>query len=120
MKRWHDTLLPGELREHGAGRRSARDWLVDVAMWLIAAAIGFAAFVPTASEHGPAMGLLDFALGVVSLVALWSRRARPGEVGALTAAASIASAWAGGAAVIAGFNVENRVQIALLVQDAAR
>src|SRR4051794_4652866 len=108
MTRWHDTLLPGDLRDGDAGRRSARDWLVDVAMWLIAAAIGLAAFAPTASHHGPALGLLDFGLGVVALVALWWRRSRPGAVGALAAGASIVSAWAGGAAVIAGFNVALR------------
>ena len=37
LPRWQRMLLPGELRDGARGRRSARDWVVDVAMYAIAA-----------------------------------------------------------------------------------
>ena len=33
LPRWQRMLLPGELRDGDGGRRSARDWVVDVAMY---------------------------------------------------------------------------------------
>jgi hypothetical protein len=32
LPRWQRMLLPGELRDGARGRRSARDWVVDLAM----------------------------------------------------------------------------------------
>jgi signal transduction histidine kinase len=106
--RWHHTLLPGELRDNPDGRRSARDWVVDVLLYLIALGIGAVVLAESWEEHGDAMVLVDLALGVASLVALWWRRSHPGAVGVLTAAASIVSAAAAGPWVVAGFNVALR------------
>ncbi|MDX6677558.1 MAG: hypothetical protein QOE31_1610 [Solirubrobacteraceae bacterium] len=106
--RWHNALLPGALRENPDGRRSARDWLVDILMLLIAVGVGLFVLLDSWSEHGQAMALVDIALGVVSLVALWWRRSHPAAVGVLTAAASVISGLAGGPALIAGFNVALR------------
>ncbi len=106
--RWQNALLPGELREHSDGSRSARDWMVDTLMYLIAIGVGALNLLDTWDAHSDAMAFVDIVLGVVCLVALWWRRAHPGAVGVLTATASIVSSSAGGAALIAGFNVALR------------
>jgi len=106
--RWHHALLPGALREHPDGRRSARDWAVDVLMLVIAVAVGLFVLLESWSEHETAMAVVDIALGVACVVALWWRRSHPAAVGVLTAAASIVSGLAGGPALIAGFNVALR------------
>ncbi len=121
--RWHHALLPGALRDHPDGRRSARDWLVDVAMLVIAVTVGVLLLMDTWSEHGDAMAFVDIALGVVSVVALWWRRSHPAAVGVLTTAASVIAAGAGGPALIAGFNValrgSRRAILAVLALTAA-
>jgi signal transduction histidine kinase len=106
--RWHHQLLPGELREHPDGRRSARDWIVDALMYLVAFGIGVAALADTWDAHGDVMAIVDVGLGVAALIALWWRRSHPGRVGVLTVAASIVSAAAGGPGLVAGFNVALR------------
>jgi signal transduction histidine kinase len=106
--RWHDALLPGELRDDPKGRRSARDWLVDVLMYLIAVGVGIAVLLDTWKQHGDWALLLDIALGLAAFVALWWRRARPDAVGAITAAASIVSGLAAGPALLGAFNVALR------------
>lgn len=106
--RWHHALLPGALREQPDGRRSARDWLVDILMLVIAVALGLVILLDTWSEHGQALALVDIALGIVALVALWWRRSHPAAVGVLTTALSVISGFAGGPALIAGFNVALR------------
>jgi hypothetical protein len=106
--RWHRPLLPGELRDDADGRRSARDWVVDAVMALVALVVGLAVLADSWDAHSPAMRVVDVAIGLASFVALRWRRARPDAVGALTAAASICSAFAGGPALVAGFNVALR------------
>jgi signal transduction histidine kinase len=106
--RWHNPLLPGELRENPDGRRSARDWVVDALMYLIAIGVGIAVAVDTWDVHGELMMLVDLGLGVACLIALWWRRSHPGRIGVLTAAASIVSGLAAGPALVAGFNVALR------------
>jgi hypothetical protein len=53
-----------------AGRRSARDWIVDVAMFFLAAGIGIYILVETWRDHDGVEVLLDFVLGVAEGVAL--------------------------------------------------
>jgi signal transduction histidine kinase len=106
--RWHHPLLPGELRDDFDGRRSARDWIVDVLMYLAAIGLGIFILASTWAGHGDAMVVVDLVLGVASLVVLWWRRSRPELVGAATAAASIVSGLAAGAALVAAFNVALR------------
>jgi signal transduction histidine kinase len=106
--RWHDALLPGELRDGPQGRRSARDWLVDVLMYLIAVGVGVVVLADSWEQHSDWMLLLDAGLGVAALVLLWWRRARPTAVGVVTAAASIVSGLAAGPALLGAFNVALR------------
>jgi signal transduction histidine kinase len=106
--RWQNALLPGELRDDSDGGRSARDWIVDLLMYAIALGVSAGALAEAWDEHSGALLLVDLALGVVSLVALWWRRSHPGAVGMLTSAASIVSGGAAGPWLIAGFNVALR------------
>jgi signal transduction histidine kinase len=108
MTRWQEALLPGELQEQPDGRRSARDWVVDVVMYLIAIGVGTVVAADSWDEHSEPLMLLDLVLGVAALISLWWRRSRPGAVGVLTAAASIVSGLAAGPALLAGFNVALR------------
>jgi signal transduction histidine kinase len=108
MPRWHHALLPGELRDDPDGRRSARDWIVDALLYLIAFGIGIAVLADNWDEHGDVMLIVDVVLGVASLIALWWRRSHPGTVGVVTAAASIVSATAAGPWAVATFNVALR------------
>jgi hypothetical protein len=91
-----------------AGRRSARDWIVDVAMFVLAAGIGIYILVETWGDHDGVEVLLDFVLGVAAWLALWFRRSRPTEVAVFAVAASAFSALAAGPGVIALFNAAIR------------
>jgi signal transduction histidine kinase len=106
--RWQEALLPGELSDRADGRRSARDWIVDVLMYIIAITVGALALADTWEEHGGVMAAVDIALGVVGLVALWWRRSHPGPVAVLTTVFSAVSGAAAGPGIIAGFNVALR------------
>ena len=105
--RWHRALLPGDLRDDPDGR-SPRDWIVDAIMVLVAIGVGMVVFADSESAHSEGMAFLDVILGVVALIALWWRRRYPAAVGVFTASLSIVSAFAGGPALIAGFNVALR------------
>jgi len=105
---WHLPLLPGDLREQPDGHRTARDWVVDGLVFLLALGISAVVLADSWSEHGPLLLAVDLTLGVVALGLVWLRRARPDAVGVLTAVASICSAGAGGPAAVALFNVALR------------
>jgi signal transduction histidine kinase len=94
--------------EDAHGRRSARDWIVDVAMFCLAAGIGIFILVETWDDHDGVEVLLDFVLGAAALLALWFRRSRPTEVAVFTVVASSFSALAGGPGVVALFNAAIR------------
>ena len=106
--RWQNALLPGELRENPDGRRSMRDWIVDVLMFLIAVGVGILVFADTEDAHGELAALGDLVAGVVALIALGWRRSRPTAVGVFTTALAVVSAFAAGPALIAGFNIALR------------
>ena len=101
-----DRLLPGELREAPDGRRSARDWVVDVALFAVAVGLGVALLADGWSEHSELGAVLDIVAGIVSLLALWVRRTRPVAVIGLVAA--IFSGLAAGASLVALFNAALR------------
>jgi hypothetical protein len=66
LARWQRSLLPAGLYEASEGGRSARDWLVDVLMSLIAVGIGVALLVSTWDEHSGVGYVVDIALGAAS------------------------------------------------------
>jgi signal transduction histidine kinase len=119
LARWQRWVLPGGLFEPSDGRRSARDWVVDVLMALIALGISVAVLAMTWEEHDGLTYLLDLMLGAVAFAALWFRRSRPFAVGMLTGLASIVSAAAGGPALIALFNTALRATWRQLVAVSA-
>ena len=53
VPRWQRRLLPGELVGTAGGRRSARDRVVDVLLFLFAAAGGILIVAVTAPDHNP-------------------------------------------------------------------
>jgi signal transduction histidine kinase len=106
--RWHNALLPGELGDNPDGRRSARDWIVDVLMAIVAIVVGALVLADTWGEHSDAMAAIDIVLGVVALVSLWWRRSHPAAVGLLTATLSAISGAAQGPGLIGGFNIAVR------------
>ena len=106
--RRHHWLLPGELRDDADGRRSARDWFVDLLMFLVAAnAAGTTLLADDWDPRGQLIAALDILLGVACLAALWWRRSHPDAVGIL-GAASLLSELAVVAGLIAVFNVALR------------
>jgi signal transduction histidine kinase len=108
LPRWQRMLLPGELRDGARGRRSARDWVVDLAMYAIAAGLSALVIGATASDHNDLEFVIDFVLGAVAFVAIWFRRSHPLAVGVTAGALSLVSGVAGGPALVALFNVAVR------------
>jgi signal transduction histidine kinase len=114
--RWQRRLLPGTMVDGPGARRSLRDWAVDVLITLVSLGIGVVALHDTWTQHagtsgshpGPAILalpiLLDIALGIASLAALWDRRRHPVGVAAFVIAASAFSALSAGAALAVLFN----------------
>jgi signal transduction histidine kinase len=108
LPRWQRMLLPGELRDGGRGRRSARDWVVDLAMYASAAGLSALVVGATAGDHSELEWVIDAVLGAIAFVAVWFRRSHPLAVGVVTGVCSVASALAGGPALVALFNVAVR------------
>ncbi|MBS1888491.1 MAG: sensor histidine kinase [Actinobacteria bacterium] len=89
-------------------RRSLRDWGVDALVTVVALGLGVIALHDTWGAHGTAAWVIDIALGVASLVALWERRRHPVGVAAFVIPASAVSALAGGAGLAVLFNAAIR------------
>src|SRR5262245_10007119 len=118
IQRWQRQLLPGELSE-SPGARSARDWLVDSALFAVAVILGVVTLVQTWDDHGVFLLVLDIAAGSAACFALWLRRSRPVEVGTLAVVAGAFSALAGVAALFAVFGVALRASRRALILIAA-
>ena len=97
VPRWQRRLFPGELVGTAGGRRSARDRVVDVLLFLFAAAGGILFVAVTAPDHNPLTFVLDVAFGAVACVALFFRRSRPVAVALYAVPVSALSAMAGSA-----------------------
>jgi signal transduction histidine kinase len=106
---WHRLVLPAGVRQSGEVKRSARDWLVDVTMFVVAVAVGVLVLAQSWSQHPGASGALDVVGGTVACLALWQRRRYPLGVALLTFSLSAVCAFAAGAALVAGFNAAIRV-----------
>ena len=108
LARWQRMLLPGELRDDVDGRRSARDWVVDVAhVPRRGRPSAGSSLVTTWDDHGrPRRSSSTSRSARSTFVALWWRRSLPVAVGVATGIASIVSAAASGPALlVACFNV---------------
>jgi signal transduction histidine kinase len=101
-------MLPGALLESSSGKRSTRDWIVDVTMYVVALAVGGVALGTTAERHSEEMVFVDLVIGIGTLIALWWRRRYPFTVALVTIIPGAVSAFAGGAGLIALFNVALR------------
>lgn len=108
VARWQRRLLPAELIEAADGRRSPRDWVVDILLVLAALTIGGLGLSETWSDHSEAMALVDIVAGTAVCLSLWVRRSHPGEVAVAAVIIAAFSAMAGGAVVIAVFNAALR------------
>jgi signal transduction histidine kinase len=101
-------MLPAELLGAPGARRSLRDWLVDVTLFIVALAIGLFVVGVGKAGRSPALWVLDVGGGLAALVAIWWRRAHPVGVAVLAIAAGAVSGLAGGAALVALFNLAVR------------
>jgi signal transduction histidine kinase len=103
-----NTFLPAELHEDPSGRRSARDWLVDLHLIGFAIAVGAITLAETWSERGTIALIVDLAVGSLALLALWFRRSHPVGVAVIAVLGSGVSALAAGAGLVALFNAAIR------------
>jgi signal transduction histidine kinase len=116
-------LPPGDLGRPAL--RSVRDWMVDVALMLIAALVGLLVFSGSYSgavHHvSDAQVVLDLALGVVAVGALWWRRRFPIQIAVGLACFSAVSSSASVAGLIALFTVavHRRTSVAAAVAVGA-
>ena len=111
VARWQRILLSGGLLEPGEGRRTVRDWVVDLAIFAVAIASGVYVLSSTWDQHSTAMAVLDIALGVVACGSLWWRRERPGMVAAIAIPLSAVSGLAAMAPLPALFNAAIRLPL---------
>jgi signal transduction histidine kinase len=106
VDRWQRSLLPGGMVAGPGAPRSARDWTVDVLATLVSVVGGV---VLIAIQHyDDARWMLDATLGIATVVALWWRRRRPVGIAVGAMLASIVSASAGVAGLIALFSATTR------------
>jgi len=111
VARWQRILLSGGLLEPGEGRRTVRDWVVDLAIFAVALASGVYVLSSTWDQHSPAIAALDIALGLVACGSLWWRRERPGMVAAIAIPLSAVSGLAAMAPLPALFNAAIRLPL---------
>ncbi|MFE4667871.1 sensor histidine kinase [Streptomyces sp. NPDC056716] len=90
----------------GRPRRTARDWVVDFALFLMAAFIG-ALEADNLSGYGlsPEAAGLDQLVGALACAAIWLRRRWPVGLAIALLVAGLASSTAGGASLVALFTV---------------
>jgi signal transduction histidine kinase len=101
------------------GRRTARDWVVDGALFAVAVAAGIYVLADTWDQHSPAVAALDIALGTVACGALWLRRGHPLGVALVTVTLSAVSALAAMAPLPAVFNAAIRLPLRQVAAIAA-
>ncbi|MBB5961764.1 sensor histidine kinase [Planomonospora venezuelensis] len=107
--RW---LLPGSLRdaqrrERPRVRRSTRDWIVDIVIFLLSVGMGLVTAEQVQAEPGlpEPLRVADQLLGAVACIAIWLRRRWPVGLTLVLIPVSFVSAVSGGAALAALFTV---------------
>lgn len=109
----HLSMLPAVLRadppltpDSAHLPRSTRDWIVDVAAFLVAIAVGaIVVLISSGSQSNRPVLIADLACGAVACLALWLRRRWPAGVAVALVPLAAFSAAATGATGIALFNV---------------
>ncbi|MER7489317.1 histidine kinase [Streptomyces sp. NPDC126497] len=100
-------LDPGAARSGRRPRRTARDWAVDFACFLLAVLVGLADTEALRDNHDVPHGLAvaDQVLGALSCAAVWLRRRWPFALAAAMVPVSFVSETSGGVALIALFTL---------------
>ncbi|WP_246278413.1 sensor histidine kinase [Phytohabitans rumicis] len=112
MSTEYRALLPGSLLAEpdpdagGVARRTPRDWVVDVLVFVLAVGVALA-MAAIGYEEGvdPGRNTLDLLLGLLSCGALWLRRRWPVGVALALSAVGVYAATSIGAAVVGYFTV---------------
>ncbi|MFJ5832722.1 sensor histidine kinase [Streptomyces sp. NPDC093089] len=108
-QRW---LLPSDLAESGGSgarpRRTARDWVVDTSLFLLAAFVGLLAADASAEYTSETVTLLDQLAGAAACSALWLRRRWPVGLAVALALVNTVAPVAGGALLASLFSVAVR------------
>jgi signal transduction histidine kinase len=112
---WQRPLLPGELLETPGGKRSARDWVVDVVLFGVAVVIGVLGVASITADRSDVGVVIDVVVGTAVCATLWVRRRYPVEVAVVAVLAAAFFAMAGGAALVAIFNAAIRASRRALV-----
>jgi signal transduction histidine kinase len=116
---WQRPLLPGELLEAPGGKRSARDWVVDVVLFGVAVVIGVLGVTSITADRSDAGVVIDVIVGTAVCATLWVRRRYPVEVAVVAVVAAAFFAMAGGAALVALFNAAIRASRRALIAIVA-
>jgi signal transduction histidine kinase len=103
---WQRALVPGDWYEP-SGSRSASDWLIDGAVFALAALVGGLALAHIWNSRSTVVDALDVVFGSAACLALWFRRSRPLAV-LMVAASGLVFALAIAAALVAIFNAAVR------------
>ncbi|WP_246074870.1 sensor histidine kinase [Nonomuraea terrae] len=98
------SVLLGDGLEGRPVRRSTRDWIVDVAMFLVACGITFLSLVEMKPQPEPLLAVEQVA-GALACVAVWLRRRWPVALSLVTGLLSSYLELVGGASVVALFTV---------------
>ncbi|MEU1047274.1 histidine kinase [Streptomyces sp. NPDC005897] len=102
-----EDLYPQPRRPGGRPRRTARDWVVDFACFLLAVTVGLLAADALDQEPdlSPAMAVADQLIGALACAAVWLRRRWPVGLAVAMVPVSLVSATAGGAVLAALFTL---------------
>jgi signal transduction histidine kinase len=118
----HPRLLPGVLvpdPDRDPRRRSTRDWIVDLACFLIAIVFGFFVFADAMDQMSDGQQFFDLVGGFIASCALWWRRRWPVGVALFIAPFNAWSASSAIAGAIALFTVAVHRRAAIAIALAA-
>ncbi|MFF8837019.1 sensor histidine kinase [Streptomyces sp. NPDC015130] len=106
-------LLPSHLVEPGESgaarpRRTVRDWIVDTALFLLAALVGLIAADAASAYTSEPVILFDQLAGAAACCALWLRRRWPVGLAVALSLVSVVAPVAGGAVLASLFSVAVR------------
>ncbi|MEQ4716426.1 histidine kinase [Nonomuraea sp. B19D2] len=98
------SVLLGDGREGRRVRRSTRDWIVDILMFLLACGVTLVSLPELQDEPEPLLAL-EQVVGALSCVAVWLRRRWPVGLALVTTLLSSYLELAGGASIVGLFTV---------------